>query len=134
MPGARPGMTSESFNAWVGRVASSPPAVRPALLIVGVLLPRIGGLGAPVTPTEEAALVPRVTARDAGIGRGLARDEAALRLVVQRNDELRAIVGLLVQGLVRNDDRGPWQRGRRDAVEHLLRDGDAVECGLGVVL
>ena len=65
--------------------------------------------------------------------RHLARDEAALRLVVQRNDELRAIVGLAVQRLVRNDDRRSRQCGRRDAVEHLLRDGDAVERVLGIV-
>ncbi len=45
---------------------------------------------------------------DAEIGRARAVDDAALRLVVQRNDELRAIVGLAVQRLVQmiSEDRG----------------------------
>src|SRR5262249_50402676 len=80
--------------------------------------------------TAEAEVV---TARDADIGRARAVDDAALRLVVQRNDELRAIIGLAVQRLVRNDERGPRQYGWRDAIEHILRDGDAVKRGLGDV-
>src|SRR4051812_21925711 len=86
------------------RAASSPPA-----------------LETPATPAEAD-----VTARDAEIGRARAVDDAALRLVVQRNDELGAIIGLAVQRLVRNDERGPRQCGWRDAIEHILRDGDAV--------
>src|SRR6516162_9513595 len=88
------------------RAASSKPALWP-LIIVPIVLPRIVVLAAaperivetPATPAEV------VTARDADIGRARAVDDAALRLVVQRNDELRAIIGLAVQRLVRNDER-----------------------------
>jgi uncharacterized membrane protein len=38
-----------------------------------------------------------------------------------------------VQRLVRNDERGPRQCGWRDAIEHILRDGDAVKRSLGDV-
>src|SRR5262245_15995808 len=114
------------------RAASSQPALWP-LIIVPIVLPRIVVLAAaperivetPATPAEAEV----VTARDADIGRARAVDDAALRLVVQRNDELRAIVGLAVQRLVRNDERGPRQYGWRDAIEHILRDGDAVKRG-----
>jgi hypothetical protein len=56
-----------------------------------------------------------------------------LRLIAQHGHELGAIVGLAAQRLVRDDDRGSRQCGRRDAIEHILRDGDAVERVLGVV-
>src|SRR5262245_37984268 len=94
-----------------GRVRRlSIPALWP-LIIVPVVLPRIVVLAAapkrivetPTTPTQSEV----VTARDADIGRARAGDDAALRLVVQRNDELRAIIGLAVRRLVRNDERGP---------------------------
>jgi hypothetical protein len=52
---------------------------------------------------------------------------------VQRHHELRAIVSLAVQRLVRDDERGSRQCGGRDAIEHILRDANAVERGLGVV-
>src|SRR5215468_6525776 len=115
------------------RAASSKPALWP----LPIVLPRIVVLAAapervvetPATPAEAEV----VTARDADIGRARAVDDAALRLVVQRNDELRAIIGLAVQRLVRNDERGPRQYGWRDAIEHILRDGDAVKRGLGDV-
>jgi hypothetical protein len=69
------------------RAASSPPAL--GALIVAAARGRIAERPA----TKEA---------DAGFGRGRARagEEAALRLVVERDDELGAIVGLLVQSLV----------------------------------
>src|SRR5665213_4608084 len=51
----------------------------------------------------EAAVV--VLARN-DIGRGLACQEAALRIVVQHREELGAIVGFFAQRLVRDDDRG----------------------------
>src|SRR6516162_4736429 len=81
------------------RAASSKPALWP-LIIVPIVLPRIVVLAAaperivetPATPAEAEV----VTARDADIGRARAVDDAALRLVVQRNDELRAIIGLAV--------------------------------------
>ena len=119
----------EFYAACSRGAASSPPALW-ALIIVPVVLPRIVVLAAAPGRVVET---PAIREADAGIGRARAGDEAALRLVVQRNDELRAIVGLAVQGLVRNDDRGPRQCGWRDAIEHLLRDGDAVKRGLGVV-
>src|SRR5262249_8437674 len=121
--------------------ANAGPGSKPALwplIIVPIVLPRIVVLAAaperivetPATPAEAEV----VTAHDADIGRARAvDDDAALRLVVQRNDELRAIVGLAVQRLVRNDERGPRQYGWRDAIEHILRDGDAVKRGLGDV-
>src|SRR5262249_49051208 len=118
------------------RAASSKPALWP-LIIVPIVLPRIVVLAAaperivktPATPADAEV----VTAHDADIGRARAVDDAALRLVVQRNDELGAIIGLAVQRLVRNDERGPRQYGWRDAIEHILWDGDAVKCGLGDV-
>src|SRR5262245_24047775 len=124
------------YRACSRRAASSKPALWP-LIIVPIVLPRIVVLAAaperivetPPTPAEAEV----VTARDADIGRARAVDDAALRLVVQRNDELRAIIGLAVQRLVRNDERGPRQYGWRDAIEHILRDGDAVKRGLGDV-
>src|SRR5689334_5866461 len=82
-----------------------------------------------------AVAVPAVVIGNKHVGRRsrLACDEAALRLVVQHRDELGAIVGLLAQRLVRDDDRGARLRGRSDAIEHVLRDGDAVERVPGVV-
>src|SRR5262249_35273542 len=68
------------------RAASSPPALWP--LIIAAAPGRI--VETPATPAEA----------DADIGRARAVDDAALRLVVQRNDELRAIIGLAVQRLV----------------------------------
>ena len=78
----------------------------------------------------EDAVAPRVASRD---DRGPTRHEAALGLVVQHYDELGTKVGLAAQRLVRDDDRGSRQSSRRDAIEHILRDGDAVERVLGVV-
>src|SRR5262249_6275459 len=81
------------------RATSSKPALWP-LIIVPIVLPRIVVLAAaperivetPATPAEAEV----VTARDADIGRARAVDDAALWLVVQRNDELGAIIGLAV--------------------------------------
>src|SRR5262245_19965581 len=89
--------------ACLRRAASSKPALWP-LIIVPIVLPRIVVLAAaperivetPATPAEAEV----VTAHDADIGRARAVDDAALRLVVQRNDELRAVIGLAVQRLV----------------------------------
>src|ERR1700682_2669439 len=78
------------------RAASSPPALWPLIIV-----PPGRIVETPATPAEAEV----VTARDADIGRTRAVDDAALRLVVQRNDELRAIIGLAVQRLVRNDER-----------------------------
>ena len=63
----------------------------------------------------------------------LARDEAALRLLAEHGDELGAIIGFLAERLVGDDDRGARQGGRRDTIEHILRNGDAVERVFGVV-
>src|SRR5262245_53517113 len=91
------------------RAASSPPALlRP---LIG-LAAAPGRIAEPATPAEADVVTGRRRAR--------AVEDAALRLVAQRNDELRAIVGLLVQRFVRNDERGPRQCGRRDVVEHIL--------------
>ena len=91
----------------------------------------------------EKVTVPAITVGDAVVVcavfvfaviiRALAHCEAALRLVVQHHDELRSIVGLAVKRLVRDDNRGSRQSGRRDAVEHILRNGDTVKRVLGIV-
>src|SRR5262249_41830531 len=86
-----------------------------------------------VALAKEAEEAAAVIACELGFGRrARAREEAALRLAVQRNDELRAIVGLAVQRVIRDDDRGSRQCRRPDAIDHFLRDGDAVERVLGV--
>src|SRR5262249_37480677 len=102
---------------------SSPPAQWPLIIAAPGRI-----VETPGAPAEDV-----VTARDADIGRARAGDDAALRLAVQRNDELRAIVGLAVQRLVGNDDRGPRQCGCRDAIEHIVRQRDAIERSPGVV-
>jgi len=81
----------------------------------------------------EAVVAPVVASRNADTDRRPAHQEAALGLVVEHRDELGVIVGLAAQRLVRDDDRGSRQCSRRDAIEHILRDGDAVERVLGVV-
>src|SRR6516225_124388 len=101
--------------------SSPPPALSPLMVVLAA------------EPAHESEVAPGATARDAYIGRGPAHREAALRLVVQRHNRLRAIVSLAVQRLVRDDERGSRQCGRRDAIEHILRDADAVERGLGIV-
>src|SRR5499427_9255006 len=108
----------------------SPQALWP-LIIVPIVLPRIVVLAAAPGRIVETPAIPTKAAVD--IGRERAGDDAALRLVAQCHDELRAIVCLSVQRLVRNDERGPRHCGWRDAIEHILRDGDAVKRGLGVV-
>jgi hypothetical protein len=93
------------------------PVVAPAVgaeFVVGCGLPRTG---VPVRDTETAR-VPT-------------HRQAALRLVMQHHDELCAIVTLPVQRLVGDDERGSRQYGRRDAIEYILRNGDAVERLLG---
>src|SRR5450759_5420406 len=82
---------------------------------------------------RETVVVPDVVARNEGIGRRLARYEATLGLIAQHRDKLGSVVGLAAQRLVRDDDRGSRQCSRRDAIEQILRDGDAVERVLGVV-
>src|SRR5262245_17299456 len=120
-------------HRWAGTGMTSKPALWP-LIIVPIVLPRIVVLAAaPERIVETPAKAEVVTAHDTGIGRARTGDDAALRLIAQRNDELRAIIGLAVQRLVRNDERGPRQYGWRDAIEHILRDRDAVKRGLGDV-
>src|SRR5438132_9956259 len=95
---------------------------------------RIDGLGSGIGLKKEAKTLAAPGAAFRNVdGRRLARNEAALRLVAQDSYELGAIVGLLAQRLVRDDDRGSRQRGRRDAVDHILRDSNAIERVLGVV-
>src|SRR5262245_1998432 len=105
--------------------ASSPSPAAPALS------PLIVGLAA-AAPGRKATVVPAIAARDAHVW-GLAHREAALWLVVQRHDKLRTLVRLTVQRLIRDDDGGARQCSRRDAIEHILRDTDAIERALGVV-
>src|ERR1039458_8218450 len=87
---------------------------------------RIASLDVPIAPgKKEAGVAPEVVARKVAIGGRLARYKPALRLVAQHRDKFGAIVGLATQRLVRNDDRGARQRGLRDAIAHVLPDGDA---------
>src|SRR5262249_28974833 len=117
-----------------------------ALLRPAAVLPTAPAIILAARPTSPVALeweaeavvvaivvVPEVVVRSEGIVRRLARDEAALGLVVQHRDKLGAIVGLGAQRLVRDDDRGSRQGGRRDATEDILRDGDAIQRILGIV-
>src|SRR5262245_30079162 len=96
-----------------------PPALLHRLIVLADAWTRIARLGVPIALEKEALVAPLVAARN-GDDRRPARHEAALGLVVQHGDELGAIVGLAAQRLVRNDDRGPRQCGRRDAIEHIL--------------
>src|SRR5829696_7439826 len=111
--------------SWICR-AALPPAT-PLRLTIRLAAPaRIGRLQASIGLEKESKTV---VARDLHIHRGRARtrDEAALRLMAQNRDEFGAVVGLGAQRFVRDDDRGPRQGGRRDSIEHRLRDADAVE-------
>src|SRR5215468_12177552 len=112
-----------------------PPALLHRLIVLAGARTSIGRLGVPIALEKEAEAVvaPVVAARNWEIDRRPAHQEAALGLVVEHRDELGAIVGLAAQRLVRDDDRGSRQCSRRDAIEHILRDGDAVERVLGVV-
>jgi hypothetical protein len=61
-------------------------------------------LEVPIPPVKKEVVVVPAVARNEGFGRRVARDEAALGLVVQHRDELGAIVGLGAQRLIRDDD------------------------------
>src|SRR3954452_11271139 len=100
------------------RLTSPPPLLYPIIVAAPA---RVAGLEVPAALERREAVV----ASRNDIGGRLARDEAALRLVAQHRDELGAIVGLFAQRLVRDDDRGSRHRGRRDAIENILRNGDA---------
>jgi hypothetical protein len=116
------------------RSAGSSPLPLLLIILLAAALARRGVLGVRIAPAKGAEkVVPAATARDAEIVLALAHRKAALWLIVQDHDELRAIVGLAVQRLVGNDERGSRQCGRADAIEHILRDGDTVERSLGVV-
>src|SRR5450631_2684084 len=112
-----------------------PPALSHPTIVLAAQPGGIASLGAPIALKNEpeAAVVPDVVARNEGFGRRLARYEAALGLIAQHRDKLGAIIGLGAQWLVRDDDRGSRQCGRADTIEHILRDGDAIERVLGVV-
>ena len=84
-------------------------------------------------PITQAIEAEAIAAREAHARRARAICEAALRLIVKHHDELRAIVGFTAHGLVRDDDRRPRRCSGRDAIEYLLRQGDAVERVLGIV-
>src|SRR5581483_9707818 len=99
-------------------------------LRIGIALPK----EEEAVAAEGAAIAPAIVAGHLHRRRGrLAGDEAALRVVAQDRNELGAVVGLGAERLVRDDDRGPRQRGRRDAIPHLLRDRDAIQRVLGTV-
>src|SRR6516225_6123996 len=83
-----------------------------------VIVPPIVAAHVPIAPEKKAVVAPDVVARKVAIGGRLARYKSALRLVAQHRDEFGAIVGLATERLVRDDDRGARQRGRRDAIEH----------------
>src|SRR6266436_9702181 len=110
-----------------------PPAPLHLIIVLAAAPTRNASLWVPIGLEKgpQAVVAPEVAARNGDIGRRPARHKAALRLVVQHRDELGAIVGLAAQRLVGDDDRGSRQCGRRDAIEHILRDGDAVERVLG---
>src|SRR5450631_1680418 len=112
-----------------------PPALLPLTIVLAAARARISSWGVRIALETKAEEVvgSGVIACNESIGRRPARYEAALGLIAQHRDELGAIVGLAAQRLVRDNDRGSRQCGRCDAIEHILRDGDAVERVLGVV-
>src|SRR5262245_39850887 len=138
------GMTAVAFPAQKAEMAKRPddslgvacrvlpPAPWHPLIVAAPR--RITGLDAPIAlEKREAGVAPEVVARKVDGGARPARYKPALRLVAQHRDKFGAIVGLAAQRFVRDDDRGSRQRGRRDAIEHVLRDGDAVERVLGFI-
>src|SRR6185295_10609751 len=105
---------------------------RPPIVIVPLIVAaarRIARLDAPIASGKKEAVVARKVVN----GGRLARYKPALRLVAEHRDKLSAIVGLFTQRLIRDDDRGPRQYGRPNAIDNILRDGDAVERAFGVV-
>src|SRR6185312_564922 len=101
---------------------------RPPIVIVPLIVAAPRRI-VPIAPGNKEAVVARKVAI---VGR-LARYKPALRLVTQHRDKFGAIVGLATQRFVRDDDRGARQGGLRDSIEHILRDGDAVERILGFI-
>src|SRR5262245_11648617 len=102
--------------------ACLPPASARIIVLVTPIVAAPTVATAPAVLEEAATAAAEVVARIDVVGR-LARDEPALRLIAQHCNEFGAIVGLAAQRLVRDDDRGARQRGRRDTIEHLLWDG-----------
>jgi hypothetical protein len=82
------------------------PALLHSTIVLAVPPTGIASLGTPIALKKEpeAVVVPDVVARNEGVGRGLARYEATLRLIAQHRDKLGAIVGLGAQRLLRDDD------------------------------
>jgi len=95
----------------------------PRTIVLPAALARNNRLGFRIALENKTEKVVAVAVRDLDIDRGLARDEAALRLVAQHRDELGAIVGLRAQRLVRDDDRGSRHGGRRDAMRIIQERG-----------
>src|ERR1700693_5509898 len=128
-------MTPERTCGLRAACRNLPPASLHRTIVLAAAPARIASLGTPIALEKgaEAVVVPAVAARNVDIDRKPARHEAALGLVVQHRDELGAIIGLATQRLVRDDDRRSRQCSRRDAAEHILRDGDAAERVPGVV-
>src|SRR5215469_18903025 len=109
-------------------IAPPPPPALPPTIGLAARRPTIAK-----EPIAQAIEAEAIAAREAHVARARAICETALRLVVEHHDELRAIVGFTAHGLVRDDDRRPRHCSGRDAIEYLLRQGDAVERVLGIV-
>src|SRR6202046_1638933 len=129
---ARPESIESDLVRPCGQLAACrvlPPALLHRLIVLAGARTRIGRLRVPIALEKgaEDVVAPVVAARNGDSDRRPAHQEAALGLVVEHRDELGAIVGLAAQRLVRDDDRGSRQCSRRDAIEHILRDGEAVE-------
>src|SRR5262245_37045966 len=130
-------------RAMAAKPACAAAAVRPAgAWNKGSLGRQVKGQppGRPVrSPPERAAAVGRaavaalvaVAAIAAAVGAAAGLD-AALRLTAHQHDEIGALAGLLgAHGLVRDDQRGAGRHDLVDALDGLLRDGDALERRLG---
>src|SRR5579883_1630815 len=75
-----------------------PPALLHRLIVLAGARTRVAGLGAPIALEKgaESVIAPVVAARNGGIGRRLAHQEAALGLVAQHRDEsVRKLVSRL---------------------------------------
>jgi hypothetical protein len=101
-------------------VHSAASAQAPLHLTIVLAVASTGGarLGVQIALETEVLELEFFVALDKKVIGRLARHKPALGLVVQHRDELGPVVGFAAQRLVRDDDRGSRQCGRRDAIEH----------------
>ena len=109
-------------------------ATRDPISLSGVAARRTGSPGRKGTSERRAPKRLAAWASVAEFGPRTASPplDAALRLAAQQHHEFRSLAGLRAQRLVR-DDQGGSRRNAGDAIQCVLRNGDAVERGLCAV-